>query len=95
MIEVLNSSSGRNTATEQKYPAFVLPRTFNSGFALALMTKDLRIALELARDMGTPSTLLGECERIYEQALETLEAGTDNTDVVRYLESQARPPTAP
>jgi 3-hydroxyisobutyrate dehydrogenase len=95
MIEVLNSSSGRNTATEQKFPAFVLPRTFNSGFALALMTKDLRIALELAREMGTPSTLLAECERIYEQALEHLQGGTDNTDVVRYLESQTRPPTAP
>lgn len=91
MIEILNSSTGRNTASEQKYPAHVLPRTFNSGFALALMTKDLRIALELARDAGTPSQLLADCTQLYAAALERLGTGADNTDLVRYLESQAAP----
>jgi 3-hydroxyisobutyrate dehydrogenase len=48
MLEILNHSTGRNTATEQKYPAFILPRSFNSGFALGLMAKDLRTALAMA-----------------------------------------------
>jgi 3-hydroxyisobutyrate dehydrogenase len=91
MIEILNSSTGRNTATEQKYPAHVLPRTFNSGFALALMTKDLRIALELAREAGTPAELLAGCAQLYEEALGRLGTDADNTDLVRYLESQAAP----
>jgi 3-hydroxyisobutyrate dehydrogenase len=91
MIEILNSSTGRNTATEQKFPAHVLPRTFNSGFALALMTKDLAIALELAREVGTPAQLLNDCAQLYEQALGQLGSAADNTDVVRYLESQALP----
>jgi glyoxylase-like metal-dependent hydrolase (beta-lactamase superfamily II) len=60
MLEILNHSTGRNTATEQKYPAFVLPRTFDSGFALGLMAKDLRIALALAEAVGTPKALLSE-----------------------------------
>jgi 3-hydroxyisobutyrate dehydrogenase len=91
MIEILNSSTGRNTATEQKYPAHVLPRTFRSGFALSLMSKDLSIALELAREVGTPSELLAECTDLYAQALERLGTGADNTDLVRYLESLAAP----
>jgi 3-hydroxyisobutyrate dehydrogenase len=89
MIEILNSSTGRNTATEQKYPAHVLTRTFRSGFALALMTKDLRIAQDLAREMGTPSDLLADITGLYERALEQMGAAADNTDVVRYLEGLA------
>lgn len=87
MIRILNSSTGRNTATEQKFPAFVLPRTFNSGFALGLMAKDLRIALGLARETGAPASLLESCASLWERAQQQLGFGADNTEVVRYLES--------
>ena len=87
MIRILNSSTGRNTATEQKFPAFVLPRTFNSGFALGLMAKDLRIALGLARETGAPAMLLESCARLWERAERQLGFGADNTEVVRYLEA--------
>jgi 3-hydroxyisobutyrate dehydrogenase len=86
MLEILNHSTGRNTATEQKYPAYVLPRSFNSGFALGLMAKDLRIALGLAESLGSPSALLGECTALWSRAERLLGAGADNTEIVRYLE---------
>jgi 3-hydroxyisobutyrate dehydrogenase len=87
MLEILNASTGRNTATEHKYPAFVLPRTFNSGFSLGLMAKDLRLALELARSMGTPRRLLDDCADLWNRAESRLGAAADNTEIVRYLES--------
>jgi 3-hydroxyisobutyrate dehydrogenase len=87
MLEILNHSTGRNTATEQKYPAFVLPRSFNSGFALGLMAKDLRTALGLAEALGTPASLLGECTALWDRAQRRLGFGADNTEIVRYLES--------
>lgn len=87
MLDVLNSSTGRNTATEHKYPTFVLPRTFASGFALGLMAKDLRIALELARSVGAPTALLRECADTYARAEQQLGVGADNTEVVKFLES--------
>jgi 3-hydroxyisobutyrate dehydrogenase len=87
MLEILNHSTGRNTATEQKYPAYVLPRSFNSGFALGLMAKDLRIALGLAESLGSPSALLGECTALWSRAERLLGVGADNTEIVRYLES--------
>ncbi len=86
MLEVLNHSTGRNTATEQKYPAFVLPRSFDSGFALALMAKDLRIALGLTTAVGTAAPLLECCSGLYDEAQRSLGARADNTDIVRYLE---------
>jgi len=86
MLEILNHSTGRNTATEQKYPAFVLPRSFNSGFALGLMAKDLRIALGLAESLGTPSALLTECAALWSRAERLLGFSADNTEIVRYLE---------
>jgi 3-hydroxyisobutyrate dehydrogenase len=86
MLEILNHSTGRNTATDQKYPAFVLPRTFNSGFALGLMAKDLRIALGLSEAVGAPASLLGMCSEIYNRAERQLGFSADNTEIVRYLE---------
>ena len=87
MLEILNHSTGRNSATEQKYPAFILPRSFNSGFALGLMAKDLAIARGLAASLGTPSALLRECAEIWRRAERVLGPSADNTEVVRYLES--------
>ncbi|TQM01956.1 NAD(P)-dependent oxidoreductase, partial [Pseudonocardia kunmingensis] len=55
MLEAVNGSSGRSGSTENKWPNFVLPGTFDSGFALGLMLKDIRIALGLAEATGAPS----------------------------------------
>jgi 3-hydroxyisobutyrate dehydrogenase len=87
LIDVLNASTGRNSATDHKYPNMVLPRTFNSGFAIGLMAKDLRLALEVARAAGTPSAMLEDTARLYGEAAEKLGARADNTEIVKYLES--------
>lgn len=87
MIEVPNFSSGRSNSTEQKFPDFILPRSFDSGFALGLMVKDLRLALELVRSTASPSTLLETCVGIWEDAEKQLGFKADNTEVVKYLES--------
>jgi 3-hydroxyisobutyrate dehydrogenase len=86
MLEIFNHSTGRNSATESKFPSFVLPRSFNSGFALGLMAKDLRIALGLAQTVGTPSTLLSECSALWSRAERLLGFSADHTELVRYLE---------
>ncbi len=84
-LEVINHSTGRNTATDQKYPAFVLSGTFDSGFALGLMAKDLRIALGLAEALGTPAALLSECSGLWNAAQQRLGFAADNTEIVKYL----------
>ncbi|MDD2068548.1 NAD(P)-dependent oxidoreductase [Pseudomonas putida] len=54
MLEVFNAGSGRNSATVDKLPRAVLPRTFDFGFTTALSLKDTRLCLDEAEAMGVP-----------------------------------------
>lgn len=54
MIEVINAGSGRNTATTDKIPNFVLPRSFDFGFAIGLSAKDVKLCLDESDALGVP-----------------------------------------
>jgi 3-hydroxyisobutyrate dehydrogenase-like beta-hydroxyacid dehydrogenase len=54
LLEVINAGNGRSYSTEVKFPKFILDRSFDDGFALGLMVKDLKIALESAAEIGHP-----------------------------------------
>jgi 3-hydroxyisobutyrate dehydrogenase-like beta-hydroxyacid dehydrogenase len=51
---VLNVSSGRSSATQDKFPKSILPRTFDFGFATGLSYKDVRLCLDEAEALGVP-----------------------------------------
>ncbi|MCH8238384.1 MAG: NAD(P)-dependent oxidoreductase [Proteobacteria bacterium] len=55
ILDVVNVSSGRNTASSDKFPDRVLTGTFDAGFKTRLLTKDVRLYLENAQAAGTPS----------------------------------------
>ncbi len=57
MLSIFNGSSGRSGSTENKWPNFILPGSYDSGFALRLMLKDMGIAVQLAEQSGAPSRL--------------------------------------
>ena len=90
MIDVLNASSGRNNSTENKFKQFIFSRTFNSGFTLDLMVKDLTTAVELARETSTPAIFSVTCRELWAAAQSELEKEADHTDVVRWLEEMAK-----
>jgi 3-hydroxyisobutyrate dehydrogenase-like beta-hydroxyacid dehydrogenase len=54
MLDVINVSSGRNSATQDKFPKAVLPRTFDFGFATGLSYKDVCLCLDEAESLGVP-----------------------------------------
>jgi 3-hydroxyisobutyrate dehydrogenase len=84
-LEVLNGSSGRSGSSEAKWPKFILPGSFDSGFAAGLMLKDIRIATKLADEVGRPSVLGDDVERLWAEAVEALPAGADHTRIAEYL----------
>jgi 3-hydroxyisobutyrate dehydrogenase len=86
MLDVFNASSGRSGSTENKWPNFVLTGGFDSGFALQLMLKDMRIATRLARECGLPSRLGESAVALWDEAASELDDAADHTEVVRYLE---------
>lgn len=57
MLDVLNASSGQNSATKDKFPRAVVTRTFDFGFATGLSLKDVRLCLEEAEALGVPMML--------------------------------------
>lgn len=57
MLDVLNVSSGQNSATKDKFPRAVVPRTFDFGFATGLSLKDVRLCLDEAQALGVPMML--------------------------------------
>ncbi len=89
MLEVLNASTGRNNATENKIAQFVFSRSFASGFGLGLMAKDLAIAGVLAAEAGVEPQLILESGRMVAAADRALGPGADHTELVRWLEQRA------
>jgi 3-hydroxyisobutyrate dehydrogenase len=89
MLSIFNSSSGRSGSTDNKWPNFILPGTFNSGFALQLMVKDMDIAVQLAKQVGTPSALGAEALELWRRAAKDLPPAADHTEVARWLEGEA------
>jgi len=85
MLEVINASSGRSGSTQLKWPNFIVPETYDSGFALALMLKDMKIATSLAAELGIPHTLSDLTVEHWTEANDDLGPGADHTEVARWL----------
>lgn len=85
MLEIVNSSSGRSGSTENKWPRFVLPGTYDSGFGLRLMLKDMRIAVQLGEQVGARSSLGGDAVEHWAAAAEGLEPTADHTRVAAWI----------
>ena len=92
LIDVINASTGKNSTTERKIPQQVFTKAFASGFALALMTKDVGIARELARAVRVETPYLKNTLKIWRDALSRLPAGADHTEMYRYLK-KLKPPS--
>ncbi|ETF03368.1 2-hydroxy-3-oxopropionate reductase [Advenella kashmirensis W13003] len=89
MTDVLNRSSGKNSATDYKVKQFILSGTFNSGFSLQLMAKDVGIALDLAENMGQALPLGEEIGKLWHHAAAS-HGPTDHT-VMYKLIAERRP----
>src|SRR5688500_14249341 len=89
MIEVLNAGTGANSATRDKWPRAVLPRTFDFGFSAQLSLKDTRLALEEAGAMGVPLPTGERLEALLERVLATYGDDADFTEMAKVVEADA------
>lgn len=86
MLEIVNGSSGRSGSTENKWPNFVLTGSYDSGFGLRLMVKDMGIALGLQRATGTPARLSEAAFAAWSAAAEELPPDADHTEIAAWVE---------
>jgi 3-hydroxyisobutyrate dehydrogenase len=85
IVDVLNVSTGKNNSTEHKLAQYVLSATFNSGFSLGLMHKDLRAALDVALDLELRLPMIEAVAKIWDEAEQLLGPKADHTEIARYL----------
>lgn len=88
MLAIFNGSSGKSGSTENKWPNFIIPGGYDSGFGLRLMLKDMRIAVGLAEQVGAPSTLGEDAVDLWAEAAADLPERADHTEVARWLKEK-------
>ena len=89
MLDVINSGTGRNTATEDKFGRVVLPRAFNLGFTVGLMTKDLKLCLSEGKALGVPMDVAEAVTRLLQTACDENGPDKDLSTVVQPVERRA------
>jgi 3-hydroxyisobutyrate dehydrogenase-like beta-hydroxyacid dehydrogenase len=89
MIDVINAGSGQNTASRDKFPRSVLPRSFDFGFATALMVKDVRLCLEEMKSLGLNMEVAEAVGRLWETVIRNEGAESDFTAAIKPIEKAA------
>lgn len=87
-IDVLNVSTGHNFSTEKTLLLSTIPETWDSGFPLALMTKDVGIAAELARLLGQEAVVADTVLSQLARARDGLPAGADHSEAIKFWGEQ-------
>lgn len=86
MIDIINSSTGRNNATQIKFHQQIFNQAFASGFHLDLMTKDLNAASSMAEELGLSAPGLTREAELWADASAATERNADHTEIFKYLE---------
>ncbi len=86
MLDVLNQSSGRSTASLEKFPDHVLTGRYQAGFSNSLMAKDVALYLQATHELGAPRSIGTVIESVWER-FDTREPGADFTRIFPFVES--------
>ena len=89
MIDVINASSGRNSASVDKFPRAVIPRTFDFGFATGLSYKDARLCVEEAEALGVPMIVGSAVRQMLAVTNATFGPQSDFTSIAKVVEQWA------
>jgi len=89
MLDVINVSSGQNTASRDKFPARVLTGTFDAGFKTALLAKDIRLFLDNVRAAGSPDRVGSLVSQIWDECDMAL-PDSDFTRVFEFIQGRGK-----
>ena len=89
MIDIINVSSGRNSASQDKFPKAVLTRSFDFGFATGLSYKDVRLCVDEAEKMGVPMIVGSVVRQMLAVTQARFGAESDFTSIAKVVEEWA------
>jgi 3-hydroxyisobutyrate dehydrogenase-like beta-hydroxyacid dehydrogenase len=89
LIDVINAGSGRNSATQDKFPRSILPGTFDFGFATGLSYKDVRLCVDEAEAYGVPMVVGAAVRQMLAVTNARFGPASDFTSIARVIEEWA------
>jgi len=89
MLSAVNAGSGRNSATESKFPLSVLTRSFDYGAEMHILMKDIDLAIAQGEDLGVPMWVCQAARLVFKHAMGKGAAKEDLTAIVKYVERDA------
>ena len=89
LIDTINASTGRNSATMDKFPAAVLTRSFDYGGKLSTMYKDVLLCLEEARELNVPMWVGSNVVQLWFHAMTQGRGNDDYTALIKMIEDWA------
>jgi 3-hydroxyisobutyrate dehydrogenase-like beta-hydroxyacid dehydrogenase len=89
LLDIINAGSGRNSATQDKFPRSILPGTFDFGFATGLSYKDVRLCVDEAESMGVPMVVGSAVRQMLAVTQAKYGAASDFTCIAKVIEEWA------
>ena len=86
MMSVFNAGSGKSGATMDKFPKHILPGTFDFGFPVGSVCKDIGLAIEECQALGVPMWLGNSSRQLWNNAAAQGGRGSDMTEIVHFVE---------
>lgn len=90
LLAALNVGSGRSGVTELNLPRWVLSNSFDSGFSMGLMRKDVGLALKLASEVGLAPRLATAAGAIWRDSGASVPDSEDFNRMVPYAKETSR-----
>jgi 3-hydroxyisobutyrate dehydrogenase len=88
-LEVINASSGYSNVSQNLIPERVLTRAWPRTFRLALLDKDVGVALKVLRDTGVPDDAIAVAKQAFGEAREALGEEADHVELIKEIERAA------
>ena len=83
-LDVVNRSTGQNTASRDKFPKRIVTESYDGGFAAAMMAKDVRLYRDEVGTVGSAARLAAEIDAIW-SAFDAIEPGADFTRIYPFI----------
>ena len=88
-IDIVNASTGRNSATMDKFPASVLTRSFDYGGKVSILYKDVHLCLEEAKALKVPMWLGANVVEMWHMGIADGRGDDDFTSLIQMFEKWA------
>jgi 3-hydroxyisobutyrate dehydrogenase-like beta-hydroxyacid dehydrogenase len=89
ILDIVNASTGRNSATDDKFPRRILHGRCDAGFTARLQLKDIRLYLENARAAGISDEIADTVVKVWNE-MDTALPGADICEMYPYTRDGRR-----